>query len=87
MRLAAIKGLKFPQTLKDLDYFIGATGYLRHNVPLYSVLMAPLEARKAALLKPTDMPRQVSGSYGPQQSWYFCRHKKNKPHSRQSRTR
>ncbi|EAQ91761.1 hypothetical protein CHGG_03696 [Chaetomium globosum CBS 148.51] len=50
-RLSAITKLNFPATLKDLEYFIGATGWLRHNVPLYSILVEPLQRRKTALLK------------------------------------
>jgi len=50
-RLAAITRLEFPRTLKDLDHFIGATGFLRHNIPLYSILIAPLQRQKTALLK------------------------------------
>lgn len=40
-----IANLQFPKTLKDLEYFIGATGFLRHNVPLYSILIAPLKTK------------------------------------------
>jgi hypothetical protein len=45
-RLAAISKLTFPENLKDLDHFIGATGYLRNHVPMYGVLINPLQEQK-----------------------------------------
>ena len=50
-RINAIKRLKFPQNLKELETFIGFTGWLRHQTPMYSILIAPLEERKTQLNK------------------------------------
>lgn len=50
-KVAAIKELIFPRTLKDLEIYLGFTGYLRHSVPYYAALAAPLQQRKVAMLK------------------------------------
>lgn len=49
-RLKAIADLKFPESLKDLETFLGMTGYMRHNVPMYASISEPLEQRKTLLL-------------------------------------
>ncbi|AEO62558.1 uncharacterized protein THITE_2042370, partial [Thermothielavioides terrestris NRRL 8126] len=41
-RLVAITTLEFLYTLKDLKYFIGATGFIYYNILLYSILIALL---------------------------------------------
>ena len=35
-RVEAIKNLLFPRTLKELETFIGITGFLRQYVPFYA---------------------------------------------------
>ncbi|TAQ83100.1 hypothetical protein B7494_g8576 [Chlorociboria aeruginascens] len=60
-RLAAIRGLAFPKTLKDLETYLGMTGYLRQYIKDYAMISRPLENRKTLLLKlaPTKgRPRQ-----------------------------
>ena len=50
-KIAAITSLHFPENLKDLDYFLGLTGWLRHCEERYAQLAQPLTARKTALTK------------------------------------
>ena len=38
-KLAAISDLAFPETLKDLEVYLGLTGYMRDYVPLYSLIV------------------------------------------------
>jgi hypothetical protein len=49
-RVAAFRNLAFPSTLKALEQWIGATGFLRHLIPYYAQLLEPLQKRKTALL-------------------------------------
>ncbi len=49
-RVAAFKDLAFPSTLKALEQYIGATGFLRHLIPYYAQLIEPLQSRKTVLL-------------------------------------
>ncbi|EPE10789.1 retrotransposable element [Ophiostoma piceae UAMH 11346] len=55
-KIAAIKGMTFPTTLKELESFIGLVTWLRSNVPAFAIRMMPLQDRKTELLKtaPTD---------------------------------
>ncbi|RYC62820.1 hypothetical protein CHU98_g3380 [Xylaria longipes] len=55
-KLEAIQRLKFPQTLRDLEVFIGLTTWLRNSVPRYGILVKPLQDRK------TNLKRARSGS-------------------------
>ncbi|KAK4181970.1 hypothetical protein QBC35DRAFT_365589, partial [Podospora australis] len=41
-RLAAFRNLAFPNDLKALEQYVGATGFLRHLIPYYSQLVEPL---------------------------------------------
>ncbi|KAM0740599.1 hypothetical protein ACQRIT_005783 [Beauveria bassiana] len=59
-KLAAIKKLKFPRTLKDLKIFLGFTRSLRHNIPRYAIIVEPLQARKTALQRATRARQQAA---------------------------
>ena len=48
-KLAAIARLAFPQTLRQLDHYLGLTGYLRQYVPYYAAVVRPLQQQKIAL--------------------------------------
>ena len=48
-KLAAITNLEFPQMLRQLETYLGMTGYLQQYVPHYAVIVKPLQARKNAL--------------------------------------
>ena len=50
-KLAAIRQIEFPRTLKQLEYWIGLTGWLRQYVERFAQRMEPLTKRKARLLK------------------------------------
>ena len=49
-KVKAFKDLVFPERLKALETYIGATGFLRHLIPYYAKLIEPLQLRKTALL-------------------------------------
>lgn len=48
-KLAAITNLKFPQTLTQLEGYLGLTGYLRQYIPHYAAIVKPLQLRKTLL--------------------------------------
>lgn len=50
-KLDAITKLDFPYTLKDLEGYLGLTGWLRGFVPFYAQKAEPLQQRKTALLR------------------------------------
>jgi hypothetical protein len=50
-RIAAILNLEFPTTLKELEKYLGLTGWLRIFVPYYAQISEALQCRKTALLK------------------------------------
>ena len=50
-KLAAIRLLKYPITLGDLEHYLGFTGYLRDRVHFYAQRAQPLQKLKTALLK------------------------------------
>ena len=49
-KVHAFQALAFPDRLKALESYIGATGFLRHLIPYYAKLIEPLQQRKTALL-------------------------------------
>lgn len=55
-RIAAIRDLKFPATLQDLEHYLGLVGWLRQYIPYYAQCSAPLKERKTRLLK--DSPKK-----------------------------
>ena len=46
-----ISKLEFPTTLKDLETYLGVTGYLRQYAPYYAQIAEPLQKRKIFLVK------------------------------------
>lgn len=50
-KIAAISALKFPDSLRDLEIFLGMTGWLRPGVPRYAQRSEPLQKRKTLLTK------------------------------------
>ena len=50
-KLEAILALAFPQTLKQLETYLGKTGWLRQYVPYYAQKALPLQERKTRLLR------------------------------------
>ena len=59
-KIAAITSLQFPASLRELEYFLGLTGWLRHCIERYAQLAKPLQVRKTALTK--QLTTDVSGS-------------------------
>ncbi|KAJ9405571.1 hypothetical protein DTO045G8_6601 [Paecilomyces variotii] len=55
-KLKAIAQLPFPATLKQLETYLGLTGWMRRYCPGYAAIAEPLESRKTLLLRslPTD---------------------------------
>lgn len=60
-KLEAIAKLEMPRTLKELESYMGMVGYLRHFVPFFAQLIAPLAARKKEMLKEYK-PKSNSGA-------------------------
>ncbi|QIX00238.1 hypothetical protein AMS68_005755 [Peltaster fructicola] len=58
-KLAAIKNLSFPSTLKDLETYIGMTGWLRHYVLHYATIVEPLQTYKTKRLKSAPQSKQA----------------------------
>ncbi|PNS18780.1 hypothetical protein CAC42_5319 [Sphaceloma murrayae] len=50
-KLEAIRSLQFPKTMKDLESYLGFTGWLRHFIPYYAQLVDPLQRRKTLMAK------------------------------------
>lgn len=50
-KIQAITSLRFPETLRDLEIFLGLTGWLRSSIPRYAQLANPLQERKTILTK------------------------------------
>ena len=50
-KIQAITNLCFPETLRDLEIFLGLTGWLRSSIPRYAQLAQPLQERKTTLTK------------------------------------
>jgi len=57
-KTAAIRGIVFPATLADLEYFLGLTDYYRQFVPFYSLRAAPLRKLATELAKLIRKPDQ-----------------------------
>src|SRR5205814_9932466 len=60
VKLEAISRLQLPETLKQLEIYLGLTGYLRQYVPFYAAVSGPLQDRKNLLLRkgPTAGPQR-----------------------------
>ena len=50
-KIAAITSLLFPINLRDLEIFLGLTGWLRTSIPRYAQRANPLQERKTALTR------------------------------------
>ena len=48
-KLAAITKLAFPRTLRQLEHYLGLTGYLRQYIPYFAAIVRPLQLRKLCL--------------------------------------
>lgn len=48
-KIKAITALRFPYSLRDLEIFLGLTGWLRNSIPRYAQRAQPLQERKTAL--------------------------------------
>ena len=49
-RFKAIRSIRIPRTLKNLEYYIGLTGFIQYLVPEYGILIKPLQKKKTKLL-------------------------------------
>ena len=61
-KLQAISEPEFPKLLKQLEIYLGMTGYLRQYITFYTQVSAPLQSRKTLLLKgvsPSGRARKV----------------------------
>ena len=59
-KLTAISQLEFPKTLKDLETYLGMTGYLRQYAPYYAQIAEPLQKRKTLLVR--TLRKDVEGN-------------------------
>src|SRR5436305_13943861 len=50
-KLAALVKLKFPHSLKNLETYLGLTGWLRNYIPYYAKICEPLQRRKTMMLR------------------------------------
>ena len=50
-KVEAIAKLRFPASLRELEYFLGLTGWYRHFVARYAALIDPLQKLKTRMLK------------------------------------
>ena len=48
-KIKAITSLRFPASLRDLEIFLGLTGWLRNSIPRYAQRAQPLQERKTTL--------------------------------------
>lgn len=48
-KVRAITALQFPNSLRDLEIFLGMTGWLRTSIPRYAQRAQPLQERKTSL--------------------------------------
>lgn len=50
-KLEAIRALKFPKTLKQLETYLRLLGWFREHVYGYAAVVRPLQDRKTAMLR------------------------------------
>ena len=65
-KLAAITSLRFPKTLRELETFLGLTGWLRSSIPKYAQRANALQQRKTELTK--TIPKESKGHTRKRQS-------------------
>ena len=58
-KIKAIQSLQFPKTLRDLEIYLGMTGWLRSSIRNYAQLSKPLQERKTLLTK--ELPTNSDG--------------------------
>jgi len=68
-KVAAIRNITFPDSLKALEHFIGMTGFLRNYVPNYAKITEPLQQRKTDLLA----IGRKEGATGPRRKGFVAR--------------
>ncbi|RDL33672.1 uncharacterized protein BP5553_08040 [Venustampulla echinocandica] len=61
-KLRAISHLCFPRSLKQLEYYLGLTGYLRQYIRGYAQLSQPLQLRKSDLYNALRAKGHVKGT-------------------------
>ena len=57
-KIEAIQSLKFPYSLRDLEIYLGLTGWLRSSIERYAQISEPLQNRK------TNLTRNIVGTKG-----------------------
>lgn len=62
-KLDAIKDLKFPPNLHDLEIYVGLTGYMRQYVARYAMKAEPLQRLKTELLRPAPKGGNARTAY------------------------
>jgi hypothetical protein len=62
-RIAALGDLAFPETLKDLETYLGLTSWLRQYIPYYAQRTELLQDRKTALLREGPAAGQARKEY------------------------
>lgn len=62
-KLRAIANLDFPRSLKQLETYLGMTGFLRNYVPFYAAVSKALQDRKTALLKASPVKGRPRKTY------------------------
>jgi len=69
-RTQGFRDMKFPETLKQLETYLGATGFLRNLIPYYAQISEPLQKRKTAMLaQGRAVGRVVPGNPGKRQAY------------------
>lgn len=77
-RVQAFKQLAFPNTLKALEQYLGASGFLRNLLPYYAQLAEPLQKRKTDLLAAGRREgRVVNGNPGKRK--HYCQTTRYEP--------
>ena len=49
-RIKAIRSIQILRTFKNLEYYIGLTGFIQYLVPEYGIFIKPLQRKKTELL-------------------------------------
>ncbi|KAL1616767.1 hypothetical protein SLS54_008159 [Diplodia seriata] len=55
--------MPFPETLKDLEHWVGATGFLQSKVPYYATIIKPLTDHKTELLRKSPVKGNARLAY------------------------
>lgn len=71
-RLDAFRKLDFPYTLKALETYLGAAGFLRHLLLYYAQACQPLQERKTELLRQGRLSGRVTDK-NPNKRAAYCR--------------